>query len=155
MDISPDVENLVDMPVEPGERGIMVKALTAEGLPTCDIDSSDGKFFAFRDSGGAIVGFAGLEVFGDCALLRSIVVLPARRRRGCGAAILERMVARARALGVKTLCLLTTTAAPFFARHGFRKIPRENAPASIKGTTEFSSLCPSAAEFMEHRLDGR
>ena len=155
MDVSPDVENLVDMLVELDERGIMVNALTAEGLPTCDIDSSDGKFFAFRDSNGAIVGFAGLEVFGDCALLRSMVVLPAHRHRGCGAAILERMVARAQALGVKTLYLLTTTAAPFFAKHGFRKVSRENTPASIMETAEFSSLCPSTAEFMERILNGR
>jgi|GEM_PF-1466424 len=44
--------------------------------------------------------------------------------------------------------LLTTTAENYFAKKRFTKSPRENAPNSIRQTTEFSVLCPSTSVYM-------
>jgi amino-acid N-acetyltransferase len=46
------------------------------------------------------------------------------------------------------LYLLTTTAREFFAGRGYRAIDRADAPERIRGTTEFSDLCPASATAM-------
>jgi amino-acid N-acetyltransferase len=53
---------------------------------------------------------------------------------------------------VETLYLLTTTAAAFFARHGYETVERDTVPARIRGTTEFDDLCPDSAVCMRKRL---
>jgi amino-acid N-acetyltransferase len=44
--------------------------------------------------------------------------------------------------------LLTTTAAPFFTRFGFTSAARDAAPAALRATAEFASLCPASAVCM-------
>jgi amino-acid N-acetyltransferase len=44
--------------------------------------------------------------------------------------------------------LLTTTAAAFFEKRGYRRLARTSAPAAIRATTQFSALCPSTATLM-------
>ena len=58
----------------------------------------------------------------------------------------------ARDQGVQSLYLLTTTAEKFFLRRGYARIPREEAPAAIKGTKEFSGICPASSAFMVKQL---
>jgi protein-tyrosine-phosphatase len=53
---------------------------------------------------------------------------------------------------VRTLYLLTTTAEPFFAKHGYARAAREAAPAAIRATREFSGICPSSSAFMSRDL---
>jgi mannose-6-phosphate isomerase-like protein (cupin superfamily) len=54
----------------------------------------------------------------------------------------------ARNLGVRRLYLLTTTAEAYFAKRGFERCAREAAPAAIRQTREFRSLCPDTAACM-------
>jgi amino-acid N-acetyltransferase len=49
---------------------------------------------------------------------------------------------------VSALYLLTTTAADFFARHGYHVTNRADAPEFLQATTEFSRLCPESAVCM-------
>jgi N-acetylglutamate synthase-like GNAT family acetyltransferase len=56
--------------------------------------------------------------------------------------------------GVASLYLLTTTAEPLFARWGFRRIERDAAPAAVRATKQFASLCPSSAVMMALALKG-
>jgi amino-acid N-acetyltransferase len=81
-------------------------------------------------------------------LLRSLAVAEAHRKGGCGRALVSHAESWAWRHGVKTLYLLTTTAANFFARTGYEAISRVQAPAPIAATTQFSSLCPSSATLM-------
>ena len=60
----------------------------------------------------------------------------------------------ARSRGVRELYLLTTTAERFFERLGYRRTGRENAPEAIRGTQEFSGLCPSSSAFLVKELPG-
>ena len=59
----------------------------------------------------------------------------------------------ARHLGIVQLYLLTTTAEQFFARLGYRVIPRDRAPAEIQGTTEYRELCASTSVCMVRDLE--
>ena len=109
--------------------------------------------FFFAGDAAKPSGLVGLEHFGDVALLRSLVVAPDRRSRGEGLALLEHAERAARARGVKSLYLLTTTAENFFAKRGYVRVPRESAPRAIQATREFAGICPASSAFMCRNLD--
>ena len=100
---------------------------------------------------GSMVGLAGLEVHGEHGLLRSVAVDPGAREprpRGLGRALVEDRLAHARALGLASVFLLTTTASGFFAGLGFAPCERDRAPAALRATPEFAGVCPSTAACM-------
>jgi amino-acid N-acetyltransferase len=117
------------------------------------LDGADAHLDAFlvgtRDD-GAIVGAGGLEVYGDVALLRSLVVAP--RGTGLGSALVTRLIEEARRRGVRDLVLLTTTAAEFFTRFGFEPTTRAVVPAALHVSAEFRGACPASATVMRLRL---
>ena len=104
--------------------------------------------FIVAVSGGQIVGCGALETFAGAALLRSLAVAAQHRGAGLGGDLYERLIARARALGLTRLFLLTTTAAAYFARRGFEPVDRATAPAPMTKSAQFASLCPSTAACM-------
>jgi amino-acid N-acetyltransferase len=122
-------------------------------LPTDDLTAGHCENFFFTGTPDAPSGMVGLEIFGDVALLRSLVVAADRRGRGEGAALLNHAERFARDRGVRTLYLLTTTAEPFFLKHGYLRAARESAPDSIRATREFASICPASSAFMTRPLD--
>jgi amino-acid N-acetyltransferase len=56
---------------------------------------------------------------------------------------------------METLYLLTTSAAPFFRRHGYATMERDALPAAIQQTKEASRLCPATATCMRKPLTSR
>jgi N-acetylglutamate synthase-like GNAT family acetyltransferase len=134
-------------PLTPGEFDRLAELLDAEGLPSGDVGDPGVRMFAFRD-GEAAVGYAGLEVYGEDALLRSVVVDPAHRRARLGRAIVEATLAEARRLGATRAFLLTTSAKGYFERLGFATIDRASAPEAILATRQAAGLCPSSAVLM-------
>ena len=100
--------------------------------------------FFYSGPAHAPSGLVGLELFGQKALLRSLVVSDAARSRGLGSALL----AQAKNTRVRSACaryyLLTTTAEEFFKRRGFHTAAREDAPPAIRESREFAGLCPAA-----------
>ncbi|WP_432284260.1 arsenic resistance N-acetyltransferase ArsN2 [Aminobacter sp. BA135] len=136
--------------IEPGDAEF-VAALAAEHLPADDL-AEDGRLFFRLQDNGMTVGFGGLEVVGDHALLRSIVVLPPARGQGAGKHITEQLLRKAEDLGISEVYLLTTSAAPFFEAAGFERVGRDTAPSKILATRQASSLCPSSAALLMRRL---
>lgn len=128
-------------------------ALQAVGLPIDDLEQTGRVFFRFADQ-GQIVGFGGLEPYGDCALLRSVVVLPDQRRRGYGEAVARQMLDQASREGARTVYLLTESAAAFFEDLGFVKVERTAAPAAILQTCQAASLCPASADLFANSIKG-
>lgn len=126
--------------------------LQENDLPHQDIRTGAGQFFIAHD-GPERVGAAGLEIDGENGLLRSVVVVDAKRGQGYGTALCDALEARARTNGVETLYLLTTTASAFFDEHGYDVIDREAVPPEIRETTEFAELCPRSATCMGKTLD--
>ena len=99
------------------------------------------------------MGYGGIENYGKAALLRSVVVLPDCRGKGVGDEMTLLLLAHARRSGIRALYLLTTSAAAFFARNGFVRIERAEAPPEIIGTRQAASLCPASATLMKLELD--
>lgn len=136
---------------EPAELDRVAAMLATADLPHEDVREKPGCFsVALAD--GELVGAGGVEVRGSAGLLRSVVVAEPHRGRGFGTAIVEALEARARAEGVETLYLLTTTAAAFFRERGYEAVPRATAPPAVRETTEFAGLCPDSATCMRRVL---
>lgn len=104
--------------------------------------------FVVAERDAQVVGSAGLELRGREALLRSVVVAPAQRGEGIAAALFAAATELARGEGVSTLVLLTTAAEGYWARHGFRRIAREDAPPAVTVSPEFQGACPASAACM-------
>jgi arsenate reductase/amino-acid N-acetyltransferase len=126
-------------------------ALAAEQLPIDDLDDPGRIWFAARRD-GRIVAHAGLEPYGDFALLRSVVVVHGEKGRGYGKALVAALCAEAARRGIRTLFLLTSSAEPFFARLGFARVSRADVPSDVAASREFASLCPSTAIVMRKPL---
>jgi amino-acid N-acetyltransferase len=110
--------------------------------------------FVVAEANDEVIGAVGLELLGRSALLRSLVVAPEWRKAGVGASLIERAIDQASARSFEKLFLLTTDAAPFFERFGFREVERAEAPTEIQMTREFRELCPASARFMKLALAG-
>jgi amino-acid N-acetyltransferase len=95
-----------------------------------------------------LVGTVGIEIIGEIGLFRSLAVLPELRGRQIGQDLWERIRDEASRRGIRRLYLLTTTAERLFERWGFQRVERAAVPEAIRGTAEFTSLCPSTAAVM-------
>jgi amino-acid N-acetyltransferase len=136
-----------------GDRDEVVALLERTALPPDGIDEQFGEPYAVATSGGRIVGAAGVEVYGDAGLLRSVAVNPAWQGHGLGQRLTEDRLRWAAARGLGTVYLMTNTAAGYFPRLGFEPVAREEVPAAVCGSLQFASVCPSTAAVMALRLE--
>jgi|GEM_PF-436422 len=100
-----------------------------------------------------VVACAGLEEYGDQGLLRSLAVAAHLRGIGLGARLLQERLAAAEDSGISRVFLLTTTAADFFASHGFHLADRSSASAALRSSPEFTDACPATAACLVRNLE--
>ncbi len=122
--------------------------LTAAHLPTDDLTPAHFEHFLGGGSPEHPLGVVGLELYGETALLRSLVVADSARGTGCGKALVAAAESHAQAHGVRDVYLITTTAEPFFATLGYQRADRAVVPESIRQTAQFAGLCPASAAVM-------
>jgi amino-acid N-acetyltransferase len=133
-------------------RAAAIALIHSSGLPTDDLTDATLDHFFFAGAAEQPVGIVGLEIYGRDALLRSLVVALPHRSIGLGTALVDRAETYAAGRGVRTVYLLTMTAEAFFARRGYVRASRDEAPPAILATAEFSSLCPASSVFMWKRI---
>lgn len=124
------------------------------GLPGDDLTAANMPDFVIARDGDRILGVAGFQLFGACALVRSVAVDPDRRRRGVGDRLLAAVERQAAARGADRFFLLTHDAQAFFARHGYVEMSRSAAPDEIRGSGQFGSSCCGAATLMTRDAEG-
>lgn len=123
------------------------RLLAAAKLPLAGAQEHlSGFLLAVRN--GTILGAGALEYYGEAALLRSVAVVAPGRGRGIGTELVRRLLDQARARGVRQVVLLTTTAADYFPRFGFRPVSRDAVPAAVQASAEFQGACPDSATVM-------
>ncbi len=142
---------LLAHPLAALERDGLAAALAKAGLPVEDLEEPGPLFWRF-ENGEMPVGFGGLEIHGDQALLRSLVTLPPVRHRGIGRAILAMLEMEARVRHCRAVWLLAP-APDFFLRLGYRQCERAEMPEALQQTAQFTRLCPASAAVMMKRLD--
>lgn len=127
--------------------------LAMADLPLAGAEAHLSDFFlAWRDD--VLIGTAGLERYGDTALLRSVAVAPTERGQGLGQALVRQALEQVAALGVRQVVLLTMTASDFFPRFGFQPISRAEVPLKAQASVEFQEACPASAIVMSLVLEG-
>ena len=107
------IRRLVD---EYAPRGILLNK------PTVTLYEDVQEFVVAAQPDGEVVGCGALHVlWEDLGEVRTLAVDPKMKGEGVGHALLERLLDRARDLGVRRLFCLTFEV-DFFGRHGFREI---------------------------------
>jgi amino-acid N-acetyltransferase len=125
--------------------------LHAASLPLDGVTDFFPENYAVGYSGDEIVAAIGIERYGDDGLLRSAVVAESERGGGLGSRLAQDRIEWCRHQSMRSVYLLTTTAAPFFERMGFARVDRNQVPAEVRAAPEFASICPTSAVVM--RLD--
>ncbi len=130
----------------------IVTLLKTNNLPVSDLNSGK-RIFLVALSQEKTVGCVALEIYGDSGLLRSLAVNSDFRGNGIG----QKLVAEAETWtsnnGLKSLYLLTTTAAGFFSKIGWHVTERSSVPEGIALSSEFASICPSTAICMSKIIE--
>lgn len=138
-------------PANSNDYAEVITLLQQDNLPVEDIDPQLPHFFVSEEN-GHITAAAGLEVYTEGALLRSVVVHISKRNQGLASRLLEELFPYATRQSINKLFLITTTAEKYFLQKGFIKTGRDNVPASVLQSKEFNGLCPSSATIMFRSL---
>ena len=117
--------------------------------PTVKLYEDVQEFLVAENADGVIVGCGALHVmWEDLAEVRTLAVDPSARGTGAGHALLERLLERARDLGVQRVFCLTFEV-EFFGRHGFKELDGSPVQADVydellrsydEGVAEFLGL---------------
>jgi len=140
----------VPLPLAVWERDGLAAALAKAGLPTDHVNSTGTLFWRFEHDFMPL-GFGGLDILGDQALLHSVVTLPPVRNRGIGSAIVAFMETEARIRGCRVAWLVADKEAEFFSGLGYRACEAEQAPQAIRETGVFARAPTTTV--MKKRLD--
>lgn len=132
------------------ERQKVIDLLLQQKLPITDM-KEDTLLYLLQD-GVKVTGTVGLDIFDDCALLRSVSIVADARGKGYGKILNEQIEVFAKESGINCMYLITNTAKDFFERQGYCVIDRATAPDAIKQTDQFTGLCPSSAAVMKKRI---
>jgi N-acetylglutamate synthase-like GNAT family acetyltransferase len=122
--------------------------LRQNGLPDLGVDGCVQNFVIIEDGNGGWVAVAGLELYGESGLLRSVAVDEHSRGLGHGRVLVNAVLGNARAKGVKKVYLLTDDASDYFKRMGFQAVDRKDVDAAVKKSLEFTEACPESATVM-------
>lgn len=132
-------------------RNALIQLLETEKLPSGDLPDDLSDFIAIIVN-DELIGAAGIEKYGNYALLRSVVVAAHYRSRGIAGVLINNIESLARRNHLQELFLLTETAQNYFSKKGFRIIDRADVPEAVKQSSEFSHVCPVSAIVMKKSL---
>ena len=117
--------------------------------PTVKLYEDVQEFLVAESATGEVVGCGALHVmWEDLAEVRTLAVDPSMRGTGAGHELLERLLERARALGVRRVFCLTFEV-DFFVKHGFHELDGSPVEADVfdellrsydEGVAEFLGL---------------
>jgi amino-acid N-acetyltransferase len=138
------------VPASQNSFSAAIELLKKNNLPTEDINPGT-QLFVVED-GDEVIATVAVEYDYNDALLRSLSVSEDKRSSGIGAELVDFIEDYVSKQGVRTIYILTTTAANFFSRRGYTLIDRSNVPQFIKDTKEYSVICASSSTLMRKVL---
>lgn len=138
------------VPASQNSFSAAITLLKKNNLPTEDIDP--GKQLFVIEEGDEVVATVAVEYDYNSALLRSLSVAEEKRGLGLGKELVDFIEDYMNKQDVQAIYLLTTTAADFFQKRGYKIIDRSNVPEFIQNTREYSVLCASSSTLMKKEL---
>lgn len=130
------------------DKNAFIAQLIEAQLPYADIDEATELFLLREAKTSSVIGTAGLEWYGQNALLRSVSVSTFYRGKGVGKQILFEIEKIAHSRQAKGIYLLTETAKNFFEKNNYLATSRQSIPKEVLASPQFTSTCPSTATAM-------
>ena len=119
-----DVESIHKIVNDYAEKGLMLARSRNSIYETL-------RDFVVAEKSGEVVGVGALHmVWDELAEIRALAVAPEQARKGVGMAIVEWLIEDAKKMGVKTVFTLTYQS-EFFAKAGFRVVPKESLSQKV------------------------
>jgi N-acetylglutamate synthase-like GNAT family acetyltransferase len=143
--------NLCMRPAQPGDRECVEQLLITEQLPLQGLDEHFGSFFV-AEIDGEVAAAAGIELYEQYGLLRSVVVASSYRGQRVAERLVRERIEDAARQGICALYLLTMTADTYFRRFGFEPIERDDIPPAVRRSQEYTVACPASARVMSLTL---
>jgi amino-acid N-acetyltransferase len=134
-------------PARCADRERVELLLTDAQLPLDGLDEHFASFFV-AEMDGEVAAVAGIELYEQYGLLRSVVVASSHRGQRVAEQLVRERIADAQRKGMHALYLLTMTADEYFTRFGFERVDRNDFPPAVKRSLEFTSACPASARAM-------
>ena len=128
----------------PEDVDAVTRLMASESLPAVEVDEWLSSFWVLDDA-GTLVGSAGIERYGDAALLRSVVVAEALRGSGEGVRMTERALTFARDDGARRCYLFTMTAPQFFSRFGFERCRLDDFEPAVRRSWQWQAISGNEA----------
>jgi len=125
------------------DQKIIHSLLSGFKLPLDGLEET--KLWLLESGNGEVLGVAGLELYGNQGLLRSVAVTQGIQNQGVGTALANFVISETKKSQVQDLFLITTTAPAFFKKLGFKEESREQVVGSSTNSVEFISACPKTA----------
>ena len=108
--------------------------------------------FVVAESEGVVAGGGAIEVYGDTALLRSVVIDEGLRGRGIGLEVATRLVANAIEAGATDLYLYTYTSGPFWEKLGFAVLADSEWREPVRASWQWQYVTAHAEQFARDGL---
>ena len=126
----------------------IIELLKSENLPIDGInDDLENFLIAFENN--IVYAAVGMEIYGNYALIRSLVVKNDSRNQGLAGRLILNIEDQAIKHEVIALFLLTETASTYFNKKGFNEIARTEVPIEVQQSNEFRYICPQSALVMK------
>ena len=120
----PSTEQVTFRDARAGDVPRMAELMAAAHLPPLFIEEHLAGFVA-GDRAGELIACGGIEMYEDCAVIRSVVVDESGRGLGLGGKLAEMLMTNARNAGATDFYLFTADALPFWQRYDFAEITFE------------------------------
>jgi len=150
---------LVDLPhprVRPAagpDLPVVATLLHDGGLQAGDVRERSGRTAVAENGRDTLIATAAWDPAGEhAALVRSVAVAPAYRRKAAGTLAVAGALRMAARSGRREAYLATVDAEGFFARCGFTTIERGDIPDEVLAHPQMSRECPSTAALMRLRI---
>jgi len=126
-------------PARSGDIPEIERLLAAEWLPPMAIQEFLESFWVLENE-GRVAGAAGIEIYGEAAVLRSVVVAPELRGTGEGDRLVRTGLDYALDHSARRVYLFTMHAAPFFARYGFEPVTTDDFEPAVRESWQYVGL---------------
>jgi glycerol 3-phosphatase-2 len=136
----------------PGDGPAVASLLRSAGLSDNGVEERFAETVV-GEAGGETVATACLQAEGDAGILRSVAVAQEARGFGIGMLVTAAALSAPRGDGLRPIALFTETAAGFFERLGFRRVPRTGLPEAVQRGPHASEECAASAQAMVVDLD--
>lgn len=140
-------------PSSPHDLPLVEKLLSDLDLPIEGVQDQFNNYFILENISKELIGVAGLEIYNQYGLLRSVAIHQKFQNKHLGTYMVKKVEEFGKSKNLKEIYLLTETAEKFFSKHGYTLVQRDLVPEDIQKSYEYSTACKNSAIVMKKQLN--